>query len=720
MSVYSLSQEAQNIADAALRMAQEHHHEELDNVHLLYVLLKTPIGEDWLKQVQKKDDRDLLLDLLADINSWYSAPCEYTEPSGNYLRMLHSAEKVATEEGADEVTPLHLFKAILRQDHRIIEWLSQRIILPVEAFSQKKTPLLDQISRDLTALARQRQLMPVIGREKEVQQLIEVLLRQGKNSTLLIGPAGVGKTAIVERLAQNIAEGSVPAKLENARLVELNLAALIAGTSFRGEFEERINALIKELETNRDIILVIDEFHALLGTGTTSHGGPDAVSILKPALARGDITCIGITTNEDYVRYVESDAALVRRFHVISVTEPSTEETRYILAQVLPRYLEHHRVKIEEGVIDAVVRWADRYLPSRHFPDKAIDVLAKAFARAEIQGLSSVTQAVVAEILTEMAGTPVGDIDQQLRKTLVHFEKELSQYVIGQEEAIQTFAQAVRMAYTGLRDPRRPKGVFLFTGPSGVGKTELARVTAKILFGSENALIRFDMSEYAERLNVSRLIGSAPGYVGYDQPGQLTQALRDHPYSVVLFDEVEKACSEIYDLFLQLFDEGRITDSHGRLADGRNCFFIMTSNLTAKQDRSGGFGFMVSTREQKPQMNEEAIRSFFRPEFLNRVDHIIHFRPLDLDDLAEIARMEIDKLVVRLADQSVRLSYDNGILALIANEAAHTESGARAIKRVVENLIAVPLSTMLLQKQNHLEQWLHLEIDGKKISFVWM
>ena len=721
MSVCNLSVEAQTLTNSALQMAQGRKHEELDSSHLFYILIQeSSVGQAWLKRAAKEKGDALLVELALIIDAWYPVPFEYSEPSASYLHALQAAEQKAVGEGSREVLPAHLLSAVLDQDQRLLEWLVERVMIPAEVGGSRKTILLDQVSRDLTQLACQKNLTQVIGREKEVEQLVEVLLRQGKNSALLIGPAGVGKTAIVERLAQEIINGTVPDTLKDRRLIELNISALLAGTSFRGEFEERMNMLLKELEINRDIILVVDEFHALAGAGLTSEGGPDAVSVLKPALARGDITLIGISTDEDFARYVESDSALVRRFNILRVTEPSLDETVEILTRILPRYIRHHQIQVEDGVVETLVKWAERYLPSRHFPDKAIDILGKSFARAELHGLELVSESLISNVISEAAGVPVGNLEEHLRETLVGLETRLAQTVIGQEEAVQALANAVRLSFAGLRDPRRPKGVFLFAGPSGVGKTELARTLANILFGSENALLRFDMSEYAERLNMSRLIGSAPGYVGYEEPGQLTQALRDHPYSVVLFDEVEKACPEVYDLFLQLFDEGRITDSHGRLTDGRNAFFIMTSNLTSKKGQDQNFGFISSIKKIAPEVNEQAVRAFFRPEFINRVDQIINFHTLEVDDLAEICALEMGKLTARMEEKSIRFSYERGALDLIAAEAARKDSGARAVKSVVENLVSAPLSAMLLQKQAQPGDWLHMEVNKNKISFVWM
>lgn len=721
MSIYVLSEEAQSVVDMAQQVAHRKHQEELDSSHLFYALLKeSRAGKEWLQQAARDNTDEFLADLEDVLSVWYPTSADYTEPSGMYLKVMHSAEKVAANLRAEFVTPTHLLKAVIEQDQRLSEWLSQRGIAPTQVRISPETPILDQVSRDLTLLAKENKLTPVIGREKEVQQLVEILLQRGKNSALLLGPAGVGKSAIAERLAQDIVNGEVPRKLQDVRLVELNLGALLAGTSYRGEFEERMQNLLKEIAIDRNIILVIDEFHALVGTGTTLHGGPDAVSILKPALARGDITCIGITTDEDFTRSVEFDSALVRRFQIVRVEEPSQGEVAHILENIAPNYSSHHHVEIPKQILEAIVHWTDRYQPNRHFPDKAIDILGKSCARAELQKLVVVTLALVAEILTEITGVPVGELDANLRNVLVNLDKVLNQRIIGQESAIQTLCQVVRLSYSGLRDPHRPKGIFLFLGPSGVGKTELARALAEELFGSEEKLIRFDMSEYSERINISRLIGAAPGYVGHDEPGQLTQALRNHPHSVVLFDEIEKACPDVFDLFLQLFDEGRLTDSHGNLADGRNAVFIMTSNIGTTSDAHKEIGFIPTPSKSERRVEEIEIQSFFRPEFVNRIDHIIHFRSLDTDDLIEIGDMEIRLLKQRLSEQDIRLTYEQDVLPVVIREATRVESGARGIKNAIESLIAIPLSELLLQQSATKDCWIHVRSDGNDIRLEWM
>jgi ATP-dependent Clp protease ATP-binding subunit ClpC len=721
MTTHTLSHDAQQAVEAAQQLAETHHHDELDSSHLFCVLAQqAKVVSDWISATAHEDVDGLLQRLEQLLDEWHATSSDYLEPSATYLRVMHKAQQLAAEADMLQITSAHLLAAILELDTRLVEWLAQQGITPSETAIPVATPLLDQLGRDLTRLAREGKLSPILGREAEVRQLIEVLLRHGKNSALLLGAAGVGKTAVVERLAQDIVSGQVPTKLRKTRLVELSMTALIAGTTYRGQFEERMEALLKELEQADNIILVIDEFHTIMGTGKTLEGGSDAANILKPALARGELTCIGITTHDEYTRHVEKDAALTRRFHPITISEPSPDETLQILRVLSPSYEQHHQIAIQDTALEAIVKWSGRYLPSRRFPDKAIDVLGKTSSRAEIQEISDVNPDLVADIISEMAGVPVGTLDTDARQSLANLEEDLGRRVIGQDEAVAVLGRAIRLPYTGLRDPRRPMGVFLFVGPSGVGKTELARSLAEVLFGSEQALIRLDMSEYSEKINVSRLIGAAPGYVGYDEPGQLTQPLREHPHSVVLLDEIEKAHPEALDLFLQLFDEGRLTDSHGRVADGRHAVFIMTSNLGTKSRPQHSLGFAAQDTVPDTSIDNAAIGDFFRPEFLNRIDHIVRFRSLRLDDLIEIADLEVQRLVQRLGEQNIRLTYEVGVLETIAEQALRQEGGARSIKRMVEEIISVPISDMLISTNDQTKRWIHLQVHDSRVQMEWV
>ncbi|MDZ4833860.1 MAG: ATP-dependent Clp protease ATP-binding subunit [Candidatus Melainabacteria bacterium] len=722
MPTLIFSTNAQNALNYGQAIATTERHQVVDTPHLLLALvLYTSDGQAWVKKSNSTDQATFVEKLKNAMQKWYVAGSEQADPSQNYIRAMRHAQERATNSGSHHIEPAHLLNAVLESDDMLADWLMsvgiQSMLIAVPA----QTPVLDEMGRDITRLAKSGKIQPIIGREAEVSQVIEVLMRHGKNSVLLLGLPGVGKTAVVEKLAQMIAESNVPTKLTETRLIELSMSALVAGTTYRGEFEERLRRILDEIERVGNIILIIDEFHTLAGAGTTRDSALDAANILKPALARGELTCIGITTLDEYTRYIEPDQALVRRFHPIIVAEPSPEATLEILVQLSPSYESHHKITVHSEALEATVRLAAQYLPSRQFPDKAIDILGKACSRAEIQQLAVVTTEIIATVVSETAGIPIGQLTNDTRQMLSEMEEALSGAVIGQEEAVRTVARAIRIAYTGLRDPDRPKAIFLFSGPSGVGKTQLARTLAGYLFADEKAFVRLDMSEYAEKHTVSRLIGAPPGYVGYDEPGQLTQPLRDRPHSIVLLDEIEKAHPEIFDVFLQLFGEGRLTDAKGRLVDGRHAIFVMTTNLGAQtMKRAVGFSSKYTPPVGSTDEIDEAIRSFFRPEFLNRIDHVIRFRSLDLDDLTEIAQLELQHLKARLKEQRVRLSYASAVAEIVAHAAQLRGVGARGIARVVEEMIAMPISERLLEANKSDRNWLHLEADGQQIRMEWV
>lgn len=721
MNALLLAETLREVYAVASDVADERHHDQLDTAHLLYVLLRdTEAGYRWRRAAGLEDGTELLKALSEALNTWFHSGSEHAEPTVEYVEACRSAETIAQIASASQIDASHLLKAILENDQRMRQWVREQGFDLAAVELEVQTPLLDSLGRNLTELAAQGDLATVIGRDEEVEKLIEVLLRRGKSNAILLGPPGTGKTAIVEKLAQRIVAKDVPPKLHFTEIVELSAAALVAGTTYRGQFEERVQQLIDELQRSGSTILVLDEFHTVVGAGTTIEGGPDIANILKPALARGEIRCIGITTDDEYRRSIEKDKALVRRFSPIQVAEPSSEEALEILHALRSEFEEHHGVEVDEDALDAIIKWTERYLASRHFPDKAIDVMATAASRAEIQKRGRVDVEMVAQVLSDMLGIPVGELDIDIKRNLLQLEQRLNAQVIGQQAAIHLVSKAVRIAYADLKDPARPRAVFLFAGPSGVGKTQLARCLADELFGSESNLVRLDMSEYAERINVSRLIGAAPGYIGYDEPGQLTQPLRERPYSVVLLDEVEKAHPDVFDLFLQLFDEGRLTDSHGNIASGRNAIFIMTTNLAAAgfQGQHLGFGSQYSIAHE--QALDSELRRFFRPEFLNRIDHIVVFQPLHLDDLEEIARIELDKLERRLSEKGIRLSYEAEVARIIAQQAATQSSGARAIARVVEDLIVAPISDELLSLTGPDKEWIHVLVHSEQITLEWI
>ncbi|MBN2843910.1 MAG: ATP-dependent Clp protease ATP-binding subunit [Sedimentisphaerales bacterium] len=629
--------------------------------------------------------------------------------------------------------------------------------------SKSKTPALDSFGRDLTELARQGQLDPVIGRKNEIERVLQVLCRRTKNNPVLIGEAGVGKTAIVEGLAQKIINHEVPEILAGRRLVVLDLAMMVAGTKYRGQFEERIKAVMNEVKRARNVILFIDELHTLVGAGG-AEGAIDASNVLKPALSRGEIQCIGATTLDEYRKYIEKDAALERRFQTILVEPPSKEQALLILKGLRDNYEAHHRVTITDEAIDAAVELSSRYITGRCLPDKAIDVLDEAGARVRLatmtkppdltdiekeierlqiekdesvknadyeraallrdeaqkmqlkkeemqnkwrqennESVGLVDEEIIAEVVSMITGVPLTRLKKEEVARLLELENELHKRVVSQDEAIKVVAKCIRRSRSGLKDPKRPMGCFIFVGPSGVGKTLLARALAEFLFGNEDALIQLDMSEYMEKHNVSRLVGAPPGYVGFEEGGQLTERIRRRPYSVVLLDEIEKAHTDVSNMLLQVMEEGRLTDSFGRHIDFRNTILIMTSNIGAdliKNQGGTGFGFGKRDTESsylkmKDILQKEAER-FFRPEFLNRLDDLIVFQSLKREDLVTIVKYELSKVFGRLSDKGLSLELGEDAREFLIEKGYDLEFGARPLRRAIERHVEDPLSEQLL------------------------
>ena len=625
-----------------------------------------------------------------------------------------------------------------------------------------KTPALDSFGRDLTSLAKEGSLDPVIGRAREIERVIQVLCRRTKNNPVLLGEAGVGKTAIVEGLAQAIVNQEVPDLLHDRRLVVLDLAMMVAGTKYRGQFEERIKAVMNEVRRAQNLILFIDELHTLVGAGG-AEGAIDASNVLKPALARGEIQCIGATTFDEYRKYIEKDAALARRFQAINVDPPTNEQTVEIIKGLRDRYEEHHRVKVTDGAVEAAVELSGRYIPGRVQPDKSIDVIDEAGARvrlktmtkppdladleAEIERLGVekdeavkaadyeraaelrdkaeklrkekedtqrqwrekaketggvVDEEVIAEVVSKMTGVPLTRLEKEEAERLLRLEDELHKKVVSQHEAIKSISKAIRRARAGLKDPKRPMGSFIFVGPSGVGKTLVSKALADFMFGDEEALIQLDMSDYMEKHNVSRLVGAPPGYVGYEEGGQLTERVRRRPYSVVLFDEIEKAHPDVFNMLLQIMEEGRLVDSFGRNVDFRNTVLIMTSNIGADLIKGGaGFGFAKRESEQdfgniKSVLDKE-IERYFRPEFINRLDDVIVFRPLTREDLETIVTYETAKLTNRLAEQGWKLMLDESANEFLIEKGYNPDYGARPLRRAISTYMEDPLSEALLE-----------------------
>jgi len=627
---------------------------------------------------------------------------------------------------------------------------------------KSKTPALDSFGRDLTAQAKEGRLDPVIGREDEIERITQVLCRRTKNNPVLLGEAGVGKTAIVEGLAQQIVNNEIPELLGGRRIVGLDLGSMVAGTKYRGQFEERIKAVMKEVAQARNVILFIDEMHTLVGAGG-AEGAIDAANVLKPALSRGEIQCIGATTLDEYRKYVEKDGALERRFQTIVVDPPTKEQTLAILKGLSDRYEAHHRVRMTEAALESAVELSGRYITGRVQPDKAIDVIDEAGARVRLKSMTRppdlaglegqierlqvekdeavknadferaaelrdqaeqlrlekdkiqqewkakadefvgvVDEDVVAEVVSKMTGVPLRRLEKEEAQRLLALEDELHKRVVSQHEAIVAVAKAIRRARSGMKDPRRPMGSFILMGPSGVGKTLLSKALAEFMFGDEDALIQVDMSEYMEKHNVSRLVGAPPGYVGFEEGGQLTERIRRRPYAVVLLDEIEKAHPDVFNMLLQIMEEGNLTDSFGRRIDFRNTVLIMTSNIGAQLIKSGGgFGFgrrdEETSYEKMKDMLSKEVERHFRPEFLNRLDDTIVFRPLTRDDLVVIVDYELRKVRERLAEHGLALELSDEARQFLIDKGYNPDFGARPLRRAIEQHIEDPLSEDILR-----------------------
>jgi ATP-dependent Clp protease ATP-binding subunit ClpC len=646
------------------------------------------------------------------------------------------------------------------------------------------TPTLDEFGRDLTAMAREGRIDPVIGRDDEIEQTIEVLSRRGKNNPVLIGEAGVGKTAIVEGLAQRIVDDDVPQTLGGKRVVQLELSGVVAGTRYRGDFEERVKRIIDEIREHRDdLIIFIDELHTLVGAGGSSEGGMDAGNMLKPALARGELHIVGATTLDEYRKNIEKDAALARRFQPILVPEPTVDDTITILRGLRDRYEAHHQVRYTDEALVAAVELSDRYITDRFLPDKAIDLIDQAGARVrlrittprrevrdlerraeelqrdkdqaiaseqyehasqlrdqisqvrqQIEQLAGNSSAVpevtaddIAEVVSRATGIPVRQLTEEEKDRLLRLEQHLHDRVIGQDEAVEAVAEAVRRSRAGLGDPNRPVGSFLFLGPTGVGKTELARALTVALFGADSRMIRLDMSEFQERHTVSRLVGAPPGYVGYDEAGQLTEAVRRRPYSVILLDEIEKAHLDVFNILLQVLDDGRLTDGQGRTVDFKNTVLIMTSNLGSDliSRRGGTLGFAGSaatgssgTQDNLQDQLMRRLRESFRPEFLNRIDEIIIFRQLDETELRQITELMLQETKRRLHAQDVALEFTPAAVDWIAEHGYQPEFGARPMRRVIQREVDNELSRRLLDGQINPGQKVTVDVEDGHLTFI--
>ncbi|TDC41209.1 ATP-dependent Clp protease ATP-binding subunit [Micromonospora sp. KC213] len=768
------------LADAARRAAEKHSN-DLDTDHLLWAALQREPLRDLVRRAGA--DPDTLVNALGGRGE--GVPGGEVPPNLSLTpaakRALLDAHQLSRAMGANYIGPEHILMALpLNPESPAGRMLAAGRIQPesLQAASAERgpaggprpdrgTPTLDQYGQDLTDLARNDQIDPVIGRAEEIEQAVEILSRRTKNNPVLIGEAGVGKTAIVEGLAERICDGDVPQTLIGKRVVQLDLAGLVAGTRYRGDFEERLKKVIEEIRAHRDeLIIFLDEIHTLVGAGGAgSEGGMDASNMLKPALARGELRVIGATTLDEHRRSIEKDAALARRFQPVLVPEPSVEDTVAILRGLRDRYEAHHQVRFTDEALVAAAELSDRYVTDRYLPDKAIDLIDQAGARvrlrtrtpasdvreleqqldevrrdkeqavadeqyekasalrdrlAEIeeqlrraQGdegghhVPSVGPAEIAEVVSRATGIPVSQLTEEERERLLRLEGQLHAKVVGQDDAVSAVAEAVRRSRTGLADPNRPMGSFLFLGPTGVGKTELARALAEALFGEAERMVRLDMSEFQERHTVARLVGAPPGYVGYEEAGQLTEAVRRRPYAVVLLDEVEKAHPDVFNILLQVLDDGRLTDSQGRTVNFKNTVLIMTSNLGAElitgSQRAVGFGAGESGGGgESDELRERLMRRLqetFRPEFLNRIDETIIFRRLETQQLRQITELLLEETRRRLHAQDVRIEVTTAGIDWLAEHGYQPEFGARPLRRVIQREVDNRLSRMLLENQ---------------------
>ena len=803
------TQRAQEAISSSLEIMNRYKHTQLDTEHILLALLEQTDGAACQILEQAGVEVDVLRNRLDDVLK--SAPqthIPFTPMQAAQVfitpriqRLMDRAEKEAKSLKDDYISTEHILLAMVTERDgqaalilneanmtrdRILQILpqtrgGQRVTSPQ---AEKRYRILEKYSRDLTALSSEGQLDPVIGRDYEITRVLQILSRRTKNNPVLIGEPGVGKTAIVEGLAQKIVSGDVPEPLIGKHLLSLDLGSMVAGSRFRGEFEERLKMVLQEIRRAQgEIILFIDELHTVVGAGA-AQGALDASSMMKPALARGELRCIGAATLDDYRTYVEKDKALERRFAPVYVEEPTVEETIEMLRGLRERYEKHHEVAISDAAIEAAARLSDRYVKDRFLPDKAIDLIDEAAAklriaffslppdlkdmRMEIQDLTTEEEAAwqardyekaaqikserlkleeefkakrdvwqkeqgleeivseddVAEVVVGWTGIPVSRMLETETKRLLDMEERLHERIIGQDEAVSVVSDAIRRARSGLKDPRRPIGSFIFLGPTGVGKTELAKALAEFLFDNEDALLRIDMSEYGERHTVSRLVGAPPGYVGYDEGGQLTEAVRRRPYQVALFDEIEKAHPDVWNALLQILEDGRLTDGHGRTVDFRNTVLIMTSNLGTQYAHKGGgtLGFRRSDQpeDEDRRMHEEimeALKKSFRPEFLNRIDEIVIFHRLSKEDVKTIVDLQVEEISTRLAEMDISIRLSEAGSDWLAEKGYDPDFGARPLRRTLQRMVESPLSRRLLRGEFSAGDTITVDVEGDELVF---
>lgn len=788
------TEKANKALNLAIESAEEMRHNYVGTEHILYGLVKEGSGVAATALNECGVTEDALREKLESINGTMSlvelTPDDFTPRT---KRVLRAAVIISSKTGYTYVGTEHLLLAILSESDSYavafleelgvsVERLAQAVSKGMQGGaddgfggfenesapngSQKGGSALDKFGRDLTQAAKNGEIDPVIGREKEIQRVIQILSRRTKNNPVLIGEPGVGKTAVAEGLALEIAKGNVPEILKDKRVVSLDLTGMVAGAKYRGDFEERIKAAIDEVKKSKNTILFIDELHTIVGAGA-AEGSADAANILKPSLARGDFQVIGATTLNEYRKYIEKDAALERRFQPVKVGEPTPEQAVQILKGLRDSYEAHHKVKITDEAINAAVTLSSRYIADRYLPDKAIDLIDEGASKVRLASLTSpdnvkeledeiadyekekasaineqdferaarlrdeqkelqtklddakkkwqeqqkgnsgeVTAEDIAKIVSEWTGIPVVQLTKEESERLLNMENVLHERVIGQNEAVTAIAKAIRRGRVGLKDPKRPVGSFIFLGPTGVGKTELCKALAEAMFGDENAMLRLDMSEYMEKHTVSKLIGSPPGYVGFEEGGQLTEKVRRKPYSVVLFDEIEKAHPDVFNMLLQILEDGRLTDSQGRTVDFKNTIIIMTSNVGARliTEKQSSLGFNsenenVEESEKKDikELVTGELRKVFRPEFLNRVDDIIVFNKLNKDEIKQIAVKMLKTLENRLDKMNIKISFTDNAISEIADKGFDENYGARPLRRAIQNEIEDPLSEQMLE-----------------------
>ncbi|HZJ77485.1 MAG TPA: ATP-dependent Clp protease ATP-binding subunit [Clostridia bacterium] len=784
------TEKANAALNAAIESAENMGHTYVGSEHILIGLLADSGGMAYAALSSRKLTKDKMEEILRS-SIGIGAPTVLTpnEFTPRTKRIVEKAVQAARSVGHPYIGTEHILMSLIKEDDSAaVSLIRQLGISPQEIYSdlsralsnqnpasmgknplkgdsgKTSTPTLDQFGRDLTELAQGGTIDPVIGRQKEIERVIQILSRRTKNNPCLIGEPGVGKTAIAEGLALKIATGEVPELLKGKRIVSLDLTGMVAGTKYRGDFEERIKSTIEEVSKASDVILFIDELHTLIGAGS-AEGAVDAANILKPSLAKGDLQVIGATTIEEYRKHIEKDAALERRFQPITVGEPSEDEAIEILKGLRDKYEAHHKVKITDDAIIAAVKMSARYIGDRFLPDKAIDLIDESASRVRLRAFTAppdlkemennliiieqektaainsqeferaaklrdegqdlgkkleeekknwrehsdhttneVTAQEIAQIVSLWTGIPVVQLTQEESARLLNMEEELHNRVVGQNEAVSAVARAIRRGRVGLKDPKRPTGSFIFLGPTGVGKTELCKTVASSLFGDENAMIRLDMSEFMEKHTVSRLVGSPPGYVGYEEGGQLTEKVRRRPYSVILFDEIEKAHPDVFNILLQILEDGILTDSHGRRVDFKNCIIIMTSNIGAKQitNRGGSLGFTADEENETTDYKKirEAVmgevKRTLRPEFLNRVDDIIVFHQLSKKDIKEIARRMLATLTKRVSQMGIGIEYSEEAIEKITKSGFDPIYGARPLRRAIQSQIEDKLSERML------------------------